>query len=163
MDTEVDFLRELCSGAFVIAVGGGATLGLELAARGVDGGSGLHRTGAGSTRPRSSSARRRWAEAHGVTGFGRALYGPMWNRRMTEASLETVRAEFAMFGEFEPRPLRVPSGTITLTHGEILPAPRHDAVHALAQALRTPARVLQGVSHAAHLEGGLPWSRPLLA
>ncbi|WP_024800644.1 alpha/beta fold hydrolase [Nocardia sp. BMG51109] len=156
MDTEIAFLAPLCVDAFVIGVSGGATLGLELAARGVPlTGALLHEPAAGSLAPGLLDHVAAGLASGGVEGFGRALYGPAWNPLCTNASLEKIAGEFAMFGAFEPTPLAVPTDRIVLTVGEHSPAQRHSAVAALAAHLGSRRRVLLGVGHAAHLEGGL--------
>jgi pimeloyl-ACP methyl ester carboxylesterase len=155
LDTEVEFLAPKCEGAFIIGVSGGATLGLELAARGVDIlGALLHEPAAGSLAPGLLAHVARGLDSDGVLGFGRALYGPSWDPSLTRATIETVRAEFAMFGGFEPAPLGALSGRVLLTVGEHSPAPRYQAVQNLAESLEVPWRILTGVGHAAHLEGG---------
>ncbi|WP_280370499.1 alpha/beta fold hydrolase [Nocardia wallacei] len=154
-DTEIAFLTPMCVGAFVFGVSGGATLGLELAARGVPlAGALLHEPAAGSLAPGLLDHVAAGLAAGGVEGFGRALYGPAWRHECTRASRATVAAEFAMFGAFEPAPLAAPE-RVVLTVGARSPGPRHRAVAALADYLGTRRLVLPGVGHAAHLEGGL--------
>ncbi|MBF6172056.1 alpha/beta fold hydrolase [Nocardia blacklockiae] len=159
LDTEFACLAPLCAGAVVIGVSGGATLGLALAARGVPlAGALLHEPAAGSLAPGLLDHVAAGLVAGGVEGFGRALYGPAWEIGCTTASRETVAAEFAMFGAFEPAPLPAP-GRVLLTVGEHSPCTRHRAVAALAAYLGTRTAVLPGVGHAAHLEGGLSDAR----
>ncbi|MBB5911398.1 pimeloyl-ACP methyl ester carboxylesterase [Nocardia transvalensis] len=154
MDTEIAFLAPLCAGAFVAGVSGGATLGLELAARGVPlAGALLHEPAAGSLAPGLLDHVAAALASEGVEGFGRALYGPLWRPDRTEASVATVRAEFAMFRGFEPAPLGT-AHSVTLTVGANSPRPRHDSVRALAEHLGAGVRILPGVGHAAHLESG---------
>jgi pimeloyl-ACP methyl ester carboxylesterase len=155
LDTGVDFLGPLCAGAFVIGVSGGATLGLELAARGVDiAGALLHEPAAGSLAAGLLDHVAEGLAADGVAGFGHALYGSAWNPSYTHASLDTVRREFAMFAAFEPALLGDIAERVVVTVGERSPAPRHQAVRAIADHVHVPWRVLGGVGHAAHLEGG---------
>jgi pimeloyl-ACP methyl ester carboxylesterase len=155
LDTEIAFLAPLCAGMFVIGVSGGATLGLELAARGVDiAGALLHEPAAGSLAPGLLDHVAEGLAAGGVAGFGAALYGPAWQPSCTTVRRETVEREFAMFGAFEPAPLGDVAERVVLTVGERSPLARHRAVLALAEYLHTGQRVLPGVGHAAHLEGG---------
>ncbi|WP_456820611.1 hypothetical protein [Cellulomonas sp. URHB0016] len=156
LDTEVAFLTPLCEGAFVIGVSGGATLGLELAARGVEmAGAVLHEPAAGSLVPGLLAHVVAGLDADGVPGFGRALYGAAWTARMTRASSATVRAELAMFSAFEPATPTASAGRVALTVGGRSPEIRHRSVTALSSLLDLPAGTVRGVGHAAHLEGGL--------
>ncbi|PXY36963.1 hypothetical protein BA062_13480 [Prauserella flavalba] len=155
LGAEIAFLAPLCDGAFVIGVSGGATLGLELAARGVPiEGAVLHEPAAGSLAPGLLDHVAEGLATGGVRGFGTALYGPAWNPSLTTATLETVAGEFAMFGAFEPAPLGDAAARVTLTVGEHSPPSRHRSVRALCEHLGTRQRVLPGVGHAAHLENG---------
>lgn len=153
MDTEIAALAPLCEGAFVVGVSGGATLGLELAARGVGFiGALLHEPAAGSLAPGLLDEVAAAFRHAGVAGFGRALYGPAWTSQLTTASRETVAGELAMFRAFEPRPVGHRARRITLTVGARSVPARHRSVRDLAAALGTEWRVLPGVGHAAHLE-----------
>jgi len=153
LETEVEFLTPLCEDAYVVGVSGGATLGLELAARGVPmAGALLHEPAAGSLAPGLLAHVAQGLASDGVPGFGRALYGPAWSPALTSADLATVRRELAMFGSFEPRAL-ASAANVTLTVGERSPAARHDCVRALSELLCVPWRVQPGTSHAAHLDG----------
>ncbi|MCP2252991.1 Alpha/beta hydrolase family protein [Prauserella aidingensis] len=155
LDTEVEFLAPLCAGAFVVGVSGGATLGLELVARGVPvTGAVLHEPAAGSLMPGLLSHVAAGLEAGGVAGFGAALYGPAWDVSRTSATAETVAAEFAMFGAFEPAPLGERAADVLLTVGERSPEARHDSVRALCRFLGTRRQLVPGAGHAAHLENG---------
>ncbi|WP_280264571.1 alpha/beta fold hydrolase [Nocardia wallacei] len=152
MDTEIAYLAPYCAGAFVVGVSGGATLGLELAARGIPlAGALLHEPAAGSLAPGLLDHVAAALATGGIEGFGRALYGPRWRPADTPATLETVRAEFAMFRGFEPAPLAA-ADRITLTVGANSPPPRHDSVRAVAAHLGTRVRTIPGAGHAAHLE-----------
>ncbi|GIG22739.1 hypothetical protein Cch01nite_34630 [Cellulomonas chitinilytica] len=156
LDTEVEFLAPLCAGAYVVGVSGGATLGLELAARGVEmAGVVLHEPAAGSLVPGLLAHVVAGLDADGVPGFGHALYGPSWTTRMTRASLATVRAELAMFSAFEPAPLTGSVGHVAVTVGGRSPAIRHRSVAALSAFLDVPVGTVPDVGHAAHLDGGL--------
>lgn len=153
MDTEIAALAPLCEGAFVIGVSGGATLGLELAARGVEfTGALLHEPAAGSLAPGLLDEVAAAFRRDGVPGFGRTLYGPAWTPSLTTASPETVAGELAMFRAFEPGPVGPLAHRITLTVGERSSPARHSSVRTLAATLGTGWRVLPGVSHAVHLQ-----------
>lgn len=153
MDTEIATLAPLCEGAFVVGVSGGATLGLELAARGVEfTGALLHEPAAGSLAPGLLDEVARAFECDGVAGFGSALYGSLWSPGMTTAAAETVAGELRMFRRFEPGPLGALAGRTTLSVGQNSAAPRHDSVAALARTLGAARYELPGVGHAPHLE-----------
>ncbi|WP_280398804.1 alpha/beta fold hydrolase [Nocardia carnea] len=153
MDTEIAALAPLCEGALVVGVSGGATLGLELAARGVEyAGALLHEPAAGSLAPGLLDEVARAFARDGVAGFGRALYGSSWSPEMTAATSETVAGELSMFRRFEPEPLGTRAGRTTLSVGQNSPAPRHDSVAALARVLGTTRYEFPGVGHAPHLE-----------
>ncbi|MEU4313083.1 alpha/beta hydrolase [Nocardia sp. NPDC024068] len=153
MDTEVAALAPLCEGAFVVGVSGGATLGLEMAARGVGFAAALlHEPAAGSLAPGLLDDVARAFERAGVAGFGRTLYGPAWSPELTVAARDTVAGELAMFRAFEPRPVGALADRITLTLGQHSPPARHSSVRDLGAALGLTYRVLPGTGHAAHLE-----------
>ncbi|MBA4021551.1 MAG: hypothetical protein C0482_04250 [Gordonia sp.] len=151
--TEVGFLAPLCNDAVVFGVSGGATLGVELASRGVDMMAAyLHEPAAGSLAPGLLDHVVEAFRAGGVPGFGHALYGPTWDPSMTTSDAATVARELAIFRAFEPvRPAIDPS-TITLTVGADSPDVRHASVTGLASAFGLRHRVLPGTSHAAHLD-----------
>ncbi|MGW0179885.1 alpha/beta fold hydrolase [Nocardia sp. NPDC003345] len=152
MATELDALAPLCEGALVVGVSGGATLGLALAARGVEFAAALlHEPAAGSLAPGLLDDVVREFRRDGVAGFGRTLYGPCWSPELTGASYETVAGELAMFRAFEPGPVAAPE-RITLTVGRDSPPIRHRSVRALAAALGTGHRELPGTGHAVHLQ-----------
>jgi len=162
LDTEIAFLTPLCSGAHVVGVSGGATLGLELLARGVEVESAfLHEPAAGSLAPTLLAGVVSAFAAGGVEGFGATLYGPLWRRSMTTASAAVVQRELAMFSSFEPRPAAGPPRPTMLTVGEHSSAARVASVRALAERLHVAWSTLPGAGHAAHLEGTLvdPWLR----
>lgn len=153
MDIEIAALAPMCRGSFVIGVSGGATLGLELAARGIEfTGALLHEPAAGSLAPGLLDEVAAAFRRDGVAGFGRALYGPAWTPELTTASTETVARELAMFRAFEPRPVGSLAQRITLTVGEGSAPARHRSVQDLAATLGTEWRVLPGVGHAVHLQ-----------
>ncbi|OUC80128.1 hypothetical protein [Gordonia lacunae] len=153
LDTEVDFLAPRCEGAVVFGVSGGATLGVELAVRGVEMAAGFfHEPAAGSLAPGLLDHVVEAFRLDGVPGFGRALYGPHWTIAMTSADESVVARELAMFRAFEPREPVVHAAPVTLTVGQESPAARHAAVEAVAGRCGFDRRVLAGTSHAAHLD-----------
>jgi len=153
MQDEIAFLAPLCEDAVVVGVSGGATLGLELLARGVPVRAALlHEPAAGSLAPGLLAHVRDGLAEDGVRGFGRALYGPAWTLAETSAPLDVVRAEFAMFGGFEPRDLGAAAARVVVTVGADSPSARHRSVAALGRALGVSTAVLPGTAHAAHLE-----------
>jgi pimeloyl-ACP methyl ester carboxylesterase len=153
MEAEIDRLAPLCEGAIVVGVSGGATLGLELAARGVEFEAALlHEPAAGSLAPGLLAHVARGFEEQGVEGFGRALYGPAWSAGETTANRATVAREFAMFAAFEPAAIGELADRIILSWGSFSPHPREQSVSALSAHLTIRTRVIQGASHAAHLE-----------
>jgi len=153
MDTEIADLHALCAGAVVVGVSGGATLGLELAARGVPMKAAvLHEPAAGSLAPGLLAHVAAGLARDGVAGFGTALYGSAWTPSDAPADDDAVRRDFAMFGKFEPSAPQPGSGRLLLTVGEFSPPSRFEAVQALSHKLGIPWRVLDGSGHAAHLE-----------
>ncbi|WP_238423223.1 alpha/beta hydrolase [Gordonia sp. 'Campus'] len=153
LDTEVGFLAPLCQGALVLGVSGGATLGLELAARGVEMAMAvLHEPAAGSLAPGLLDHVVDGFRQSGVPGFGRALYGPGWSAEMTSADIAVVARELAMFRAFEPRKPLIDAASVTVTVGERSSAARHASVDAVADRCGFRRRVLDGTSHAAHLD-----------
>lgn len=156
LDAECAALAPLCADSCVVGVSGGATLGLELAARGVPmTGALLHEPAAGSLAPGLLAHVAEALAADGVDGFGRTLYGELWEPSACRVAREVVEAELAMFGRFEPRPLAIAPDRVRLTVGERSPAGRWDSVRALSDHLGAPWGVLAGASHAAHLENRL--------
>ncbi|WP_327148092.1 alpha/beta fold hydrolase [Nocardia sp. NBC_01329] len=153
METEITALASLCEGAFVVGVSGGATLGLEMASRGVEfAGALLHEPAAGSLAPGLLDEVARSFERAGVAGFGRTLYGRSWSPELTVATRDTVAGELAMFRAFEPRPVGTLADRITVTVGQHSAQARHRSVRDLGTALGLEYRVLPGTGHAAHLE-----------
>ena len=156
LDTEVAFLAPMCVDAMVVGVSGGATLGLEVAARGIRlRGALLHEPAAGSLAPGLLSHVAEGLERDGVRGFGKALYGDGRNTSFTRATEATVRREFAMFGAFEPAPLSVAPQSISITVGSASPPSRFASTQALAAFLGARWSVLDGTGHAAHLDNAL--------
>ncbi|MFC9979522.1 alpha/beta fold hydrolase [Gordonia sp. NPDC127522] len=153
LDTEIEFLAPRCPGAVVFGVSGGATLGVELATRGVDIAAGFfHEPAAGSLAPGLLDHVVDAFRRDGVPGFGRALYGPGWSIGMTSADEAVVARELAMFRAFEPREPMVEAPPVTLTVGQRSPAARYASVDAVAERCGFGRGVLPGTSHAAHLD-----------
>lgn len=153
LDTEVAALAEVCAGAVVAGVSGGATLGLELAARGVPlAAAVLHEPAAGSLVPGLLAHVADGLRDGGVAGFGRALYGPAWRRSDGPVERAVVEREFAMFGRFEPAPPAPGCGPVLLTVGGLSPPPRHAAAAALTRRCGVPGATIPGAGHAVHLE-----------
>ncbi|MFJ9174082.1 alpha/beta fold hydrolase [Streptomyces sp. NPDC102360] len=153
LDTEIAALSDVCSGAVVAGVSGGATLGLELAARGVAlKAAVLHEPAAGTLAPGLLAHVAAGLAADGVTGFGRALYGPEWKSADAPMQREVVEREFAMFASFQPRPPAAECGPLLLTTGAQSPPARHASVRAVGDHCRVPWRRVPGARHAAHLE-----------
>ena len=154
LQTEVDALAGAAAGAVVVGVSGGATLGLALLAAGVPvAGALLHEPAVGSLVPGLLARVAEEYAAHGVAGFGSALYGPAWDPSMASADPDAVRRDFAMFRAFEPpaRAMELPA-RVTTTVGALSPPPRHRAARALRAVAGVPYRVLAGCGHAVHLE-----------
>ncbi|MFC1434457.1 alpha/beta fold hydrolase [Streptacidiphilus sp. N1-3] len=160
---ELAALAGPAEGAVVVGVSGGATLGLALLAAGVPvAGAVLHEPAVGSLVPGLLAHVAEGYAAHGVPGFGTALYGPAWDPAMAPAEEDAVRRDFAMFRAFEPTPLPATaagtsasgtSGTRLLTTvGAQSPPARHAAARALRGLTGLPYRVLEGCGHAVHLE-----------
>lgn len=153
LDTEIDFLAPRCTGAIIVGVSGGATLGVELVARGVDIETAfLHEPAAGSLSPGLLDPVASAFDADGVNGFGSKLYGPRWDIAMTSADASTVSRELAMFRAFEPRPPESRTAPVILTVGEQSPAIRRESVRAIAEVCGCEVRILAETSHAAHLD-----------
>ncbi|AYG03250.1 alpha/beta fold hydrolase [Gryllotalpicola protaetiae] len=151
---ELGALEPLCAGALVVGVSGGATLGLELALRGVPlRGAVLHEPAAGSYAPALlDHVAAAWRE-NGVDGFGSALYGPAWSRKLSP-SASAVARDFAMFRRFEPYAPSTPLTHVLLTSGERSPESRHMSVQALSRLTGARTTLVPGASHAVHLEAG---------
>jgi len=153
LDSEIGFLAPLCTGAVVVGVSGGATLGVELLARGVDVAAAfLHEPAAGSLSPGLLDPVASAFDADGVTGFGSKLYGSGWALSMTSADASTVARELAMFRAFEPRPPASRHAPVVLTVGEKSPKIRCESVRAIASFCGFEVRILAGTSHAAHID-----------
>ncbi|UGQ12550.1 alpha/beta hydrolase [Yinghuangia sp. ASG 101] len=153
LGTEVAALADICADAVVAGVSGGATLGLELAARGVPFRAAvLHEPAAGSLAPGLLAPVADALRADGVPGFGRALYGPSWTPADAPQEPGVVHREFAMFRAFEPTPPGPSGPPVLLTVGARSPGPRHAAVAALGRHCGLPWATVPDVSHAVHLD-----------
>jgi pimeloyl-ACP methyl ester carboxylesterase len=163
LDREIDALTPLCTGAIVLGVSGGATLVLELAARGVPFWAGIaHEPAVGSLVPDLLAPMITAYADGGVAAFGATLYGPMWSLEMAPADPEAVGRDLAMFRGFEPRPPAPGSGDVLVTVGERSPAIRHEAARRLHERLGLPSRIIAGSGHAAHLEQPAALARLIL-
>ncbi|MGB9279871.1 MAG: alpha/beta fold hydrolase [Pseudonocardiaceae bacterium] len=153
LDTEARALAALCADAVVVGVSGGATLGWELAARGVRFRAAvLHEPAVGSLVPGLLAPMAAAFVSGGVDAFGATLYGPAWRPAYAPADPDAVARDLAMFQAFEPRPPAPGSGPVTITVGERSPQIRHEAARLLAERFVLPVRVLPGSGHAAHLD-----------
>jgi pimeloyl-ACP methyl ester carboxylesterase len=153
LDAEVETLVPYCVDALVVGVSGGATLGLELAARGVDFRAAiLHEPAAGSLLPSLLDAVVAAYQNGGVPEFAAALYGPAWNLSLAPEDPDAVGRDLAMFRGFEPRPAAEQSGPVLLTVGARSPEVRHEAARRLAEFLGFPVRTIAEAGHAVHLE-----------
>jgi pimeloyl-ACP methyl ester carboxylesterase len=153
LDIEIDALAPLCVDAIVVGVSGGATLGLELAARGVLFQAAiLHEPAIGSLLPGLLAPVAAAYASGGATRFGTTLYGPAWSPALAAHDPEAVGRDLAMFRAFEPRPPAPASGPITITVGAQSPPIRHQAARLLGRAYGLTVEVLAESGHAAHLE-----------
>jgi pimeloyl-ACP methyl ester carboxylesterase len=154
LSAEVEALRAQCTGALVVGVSGGATLGLALAAAGVPMTAALlHEPAVGSLLPGLLDGVREAYSAGGLPAFARALYGPAWTEAEAPADPAAVARDLAMFTGFEPAAPAsdMAAGRVIITVGERSPAIRHDSVSRLAAKFGYRAWVIPGTGHAVHL------------
>jgi pimeloyl-ACP methyl ester carboxylesterase len=152
LDDEVEALAPLCAGAVVVGVSGGATLGLELAARGVPFERAvLHEPAVGSLLPGLLTPMAEAFQRGGVGEFGRTLYGSSWSPSDAPPA-DAVARDLAMFRAFEPSPPAARGGTVFITVGAQSPPIRHRAARALQDAFGYEFHVVPGAGHAVHLE-----------
>ena len=141
---ECDWLEGISHGAVVFGMSGGATLVLELAARGADARALIaHEPAAGSLCPELFVDLAAALDSGGVEAFGTALYGPSWALApgVTE---EQVRKDVAMFRSFEPRAPLTPT---LVTTGSDSPPLRHELAQSLAERHGYPTTIVEGASH----------------
>ncbi|HEY3737079.1 MAG TPA: alpha/beta hydrolase [Jatrophihabitans sp.] len=153
LDAEVDALAPLCEDALVVGISGGATLGLELASRGVPFACAvLHEPAVGSLLPGLLAPMAAAFESGGVAGFANVLYGPSWRPGLAPSDGDAVARDLAMFRGFEPRPAADGAGPVLITVGELSPQSRYDAAAALNREFGYTVQALTGSAHAAHLD-----------
>lgn len=153
LDREVDALAPLCDGALVIGVSGGATLGLELAARGVAFHSALlHEPAVGSLVPGLLAPMIAAHDSGGVPAFGSALYGPCWAPSDAPDDPSAVARDLAMFSRFEPRAPKVDASQVVITVGANSGPRRHEAARVLSDRFGFRVLPLADTAHAVHLE-----------
>lgn len=145
---ELDALRPIVEGAFLVGVSGGATLGLAFAASRVRlAGAIVHEPAVGSLLPGLLGPVAAAYAENGVSGFGTALYGPLWNPSMAPADPDAVGRELPMFRAFEPAAAAPDQGPVLVTVGAASPPPRHAAASALHEHLGYPVRVVADAAH----------------
>jgi pimeloyl-ACP methyl ester carboxylesterase len=164
LDVEIAALADLCRHNIVVGVSGGATLGLELAARGIPLAAGVfHEPAAGSLAPGLLTHVAQGLRDGGVEGFGQALYGPSWSLDDAPDDPAIVAREFAMFSRFEPAPPGPAAGPLLLTVGAASPLSRRASVEALSRLMATPWTTVEGGAHTVHLECPGAFSAVVLA
>jgi pimeloyl-ACP methyl ester carboxylesterase len=150
---EVAALRDVCHGAVVAGVSGGATLGLALAAAGVSMRAALlHEPAVGSLYPGLLDQVRAAYQAGGVPAFASALYGPAWTADEAPGDPGAVARDLAMFSAFEPSAPLPGAGPVVITVGERSPRARHESVRRLADKFGLEGWELPGAGHTVHLE-----------
>jgi pimeloyl-ACP methyl ester carboxylesterase len=151
--SELDELAELCTGAFVVGVSGGATLGVGLLERDIPVlGAVLHEPAAGTLAPNLLDAVVAAMATGGPAAFGPALYGPSWSPELLSDDPDAVARDLAMFRGFEPKPAAEALPHVVITVGERSPAIRHQSVAAVAAVIGARTAVVPGASHAVHLD-----------
>lgn len=147
LEAELEWLAPQVSGAWLVGMSGGATLGLALASRPHHAlGMVLHEPAVGSLVPGLLSPVVDAFARGGAVALGTTLYGGQWTADMLgDQSDQTVASELAMFRAFEPAP-PLGSAPVVVTVGAGSPAPRHDAAAALAK-LGYDVRTLTGAHH----------------
>ncbi|MDX6227751.1 MAG: hypothetical protein QOI76_1141 [Frankiales bacterium] len=153
LESETGFLAQLCEGAVVGGVSGGATLGLALAAAGVPFHAAvLHEPAAGSLVPGLLDAVAAAYHAGGVEGFAATLYGPLWSAADAPADDAAVARDLAMFRGYEPVAPADGAGPVLLTVGGDSPPVRQQVQQTLTAKLGVRGLTIAGVRHAVHLE-----------
>lgn len=146
LETEIAGLVDLVEDSVVVGFSGGATLGLELAARVRLRAAVLHEPAVGSLLPGLLAPMGAAFEAGGTRAFAAALYGPTWDEPDTFDDAVTGR-ELAMFRAFEPRAPRPDQGPLLVTYGAASPDVRRQAAEALRDAFGIEIRELAGTGH----------------
>lgn len=150
LDTEIEALADAVDGAIVVGVSGGATLCLELAARGLPFRIALaHEPAVGSLLPELLTPMASAFAAGGVDAFATTLYGPSWTSEMAPPDPAAVARDLRMFQAFESGPPLTP---VITSVGANSPPIRHEAARRLAEKYDLPLRVLAGAEHAVHLD-----------
>ncbi|RHW27043.1 alpha/beta hydrolase [Nocardioides immobilis] len=148
LKAESAWLANHASGAWVVGMSGGATLGLELVRNGTPlAGAILHEPAVGSLVTDLLTPVTEAFATDGTPGLARALYGSSWHPDMVETSDDTTAGELAMFRGFEPGPVSPASGRVLITYGAASPEPRHRAARALAERFGYAIRALPEASH----------------
>lgn len=144
---EADWLESLARDAVVFGISGGATLVLELAARGTSASALIaHEPAAGSLAPDLFPPLAAALRSGGVQAFGRALYGEMWSRANALED-EVVARDLAMFSAFEPAAPAPGAPPTLVTTGAQSPPERHRLAGALASALGYRTATVEGTRH----------------
>ena len=141
---ECNWLEGISDGAVVFGMSGGATLVLELAARGASAHALIaHEPAAGSLCPELFVELAAALDTGGVEAFGNALYGPEWTQApgVTE---EQVRKDVGMFRAFEPR---APLTATLVTTGIDSPPLRHHLARLLAEKHGYATTTVEATSH----------------
>lgn len=154
IDREAEAIKDLCKGAIVIGVSGGATLALELASREPEISAVIaHEPAAGSLAPHLLDDAVHALNRDGVAEFARTLYGPSWTPDMNTSTESCVRGELSMFRSFEPKEPILKADRVILTVGSRSPRNRYSSVKSVADKLQIDWCVLPKTSHAAHIDG----------
>lgn len=146
LEVELAALADLAEGAWVVGLSGGATLGLELAARVPLAGALLHEPAVGSLRPGLLAPVRAAFDRGGSSAFAHELYGPTWVRPADLDDAVTAR-ELAMFSAFEPSAPLADQGPVLSTYGALSPAVRREAAEALHRGTGIAIEELPGTGH----------------
>lgn len=145
---ELAALRPVASGALVVGVSGGATLGLALAASGTPlTGALLHEPAVGALLPELLAPLAAAHAAGGVAAFGSLLYGPSWDPAMAPADPGAVGRDLAVFRAMEPAAPAEGQGPVVVSVGGNSPPVRHAAAAALGRHLGIGTTVLPGCRH----------------
>lgn len=138
---EIDWLASVAEDSWVVAISGGATLGLALAATGTPlRGAILHEPAVGSLVPGLLAPMAAAFESGGTAAFARVLYGRSWEPEPGASWLddEVTARELAMFRSFEPATPHPAAGRVVTTIGWDSPPIRGEAARALKAAFGIP-------------------------